>query len=222
LVNTDSGGPTAPKIDSSRKSITITGQFTMKPAPASPRFVVSVMSRDRVGIVRDVTTALTGWRANIEFVSQTVVHHYFTLILIITFPELRDPAAVRELLQGAGQPGELEIGVKLFEPTAEKQAVIPQADRFVLTAIGGDRPGITHQLAVFLAGKGININDLNGATKGDQFLVVAELAVPTRLDLGQLQVDIAAFGEARGLAVTLQHENIFRATNDITAPDPIR
>jgi len=138
----------------------------MNAAPQQPagRFVVSVMSRDRVGIVRDVTTVLTEWHANIEHVSQTVVRNYFTFILVVTFPEPRTAAAVRERLQRAGAPGELEIGVQTFAAAAEQQPVVPEADRFILTTVGGDRPGIVHHLAVFLAGKGINITDLYGAT----------------------------------------------------------
>ena len=38
------------------------------------------------------------------------------------------------------------------------------------------------------------------------------------LDLTQVQLDIEALGRQIGLALTLQHENIFRATNEVTAP----
>ena len=58
-------------------------------AAASQRFVVSVMSRDRVGIVRDITRALAQWQGNVEQVSQTVVMNYFTFILIAAFPKAR-------------------------------------------------------------------------------------------------------------------------------------
>ncbi len=182
----------------------------------SHRFVISVMSRDRVGIVRDITRALTQWQGNVEQVSQTVVMNYFTFILIAAFPAAHTVAAVRELLGTAGAPGELEVGVKIF--TGETPAT-PVADRFILTTIGGDHPGIVHQIAMFCAGKGINITDLYGATTADkQFIVVSEVAVPRHLDLTQIQLDLAALGQATGLAVHLQHENIFRATNEIAAP----
>jgi len=49
-------------------------------------------------------------------------------------------------------------------------------------------------------------------------VVVSELAVPPQLDLAQIQLDIEALGKSIGLAVTLQHENIFRATNEVAAP----
>ena len=174
------------------------------------------MSRDRVGIVRDITRALAQWQGNVEQVSQTVVMNYFTFILIAAFPKAHTVTAVRELLQQAGTPGELEIGVKEFH---DEKPVVAQADKFILTTIGGDKPGIVHQLASFCANKGINITDLYGATTRDgQFLVVSEVDVPRNLDLTQIQLDLEALGQSIGIAANLQHENIFRATNEIAAP----
>lgn len=175
------------------------------------------MSRDRVGIVRDVTRALGQWDANVEHASQTVVMNYFTLLLIVGFPVAHTVGEVRELLATAGAPGELEVGVKLVEPADAPP--VPEADRFILTAVGADRPGIVRELAAFCAARGINITDLYGTTTTDgQFLVISELAVPRRCDVGQLQLDLAQLGQRIGVQVTLQHENIFRATNDVTAP----
>lgn len=188
------------------------------------RYVVSVMSRDRVGIVRDITTALAPWEANIDFASQTVVQEYFTLILIVSFPLARAPEAVREVLARAGAAGELQISLMPCSdgPTAAAAAVsglAGETDRFILTAVGGDQPGMVHELAGYLAGQDINITDLYGATTADDhFVVISELAVPRQLDLTRLQLDIEALADRIGLAVTLQHENIFRATNEITAP----
>lgn len=192
------------------------------PAANATRFAISVMSRDRIGIVRDVTNALAPWQANIDFVSQTVVVDYFTLTLVARFPEPHTADEVRAVLRHAGQPGELEVSVKVVDPTGPATAAPSTkrpTDRFILTAIGGDRPGIVHHLAVYLAGKGINITDLYGVTTADQqFIVVSELTVPQQLDLTQIQLDIEALGRQIGLALTLQHENIFRATNEVTAP----
>ncbi|MDW8343179.1 MAG: ACT domain-containing protein [Verrucomicrobiae bacterium] len=180
--------------------------------------MVAVMSRDRVGIVRDVTRALGRWDANVEHASQTVVMNYFTLIMVVGFPESHTVAAVRDLLRTAGTPGELEVGVKLVEPTAN-QPVVSEIDRFILTAVGADRPGIVRELATFCAARGINITDLYGTTTADgQFIVISELAVPRRWELAQLQLDLAQLGQRIGVQVTLQHENIFRATNEVTAP----
>jgi predicted amino acid-binding ACT domain protein len=190
-----------------------------QPNKSGTRFVVAVMSRDRVGIVRDVTEALIQHRANIERVSQTVVMNYFTLTLVVTFPKAHRPEEIQALLQSAGAAGEFEVSVKAFEAGAEKTVVITNADTFVLTVTGPDRTGIIGQIATYLAGKGINIIDLY-AYKPDQknFMMISQLAVPQHMNAAQIQIDIEALGRKTGLAATLQHENIFKATNDISAP----
>jgi glycine cleavage system transcriptional repressor len=183
------------------------------------KFAVAVMSRDRVGIVRDVTATLTGVGANIERVSQTVVMNYFTLTLIVTFPEPMAPDQVRSLLRSAGGPDELEISVKTFAPAAEKEPAVSNADCFVLTVTGPDRTGIIGEIAAYLAGKGINILDLYAYKPEDSsFMLISQLAVPAHMNAAQIQIDIEALSRKTGLSATLQHENIFKATNEVSAP----
>jgi len=181
--------------------------------------VVAVMSRDRVGIVRDVTAVLNQHQANIERVSQTVIMNYFTLTLVVAFPEPFTGQAICEMLRSAGAPGEFEISAKPFEPSAETEPVVSNADCFVLTVTGPDRTGIIGHIAAYLAGKGINIIDLY-AYKPDpeSFMLITQLSVPSYMNASQIQIDIEALSRQTGLSATLQHENIFKATNDITVP----
>jgi len=187
------------------------------------QFVVVVTCRDRVGIVRDVTVRLEQWQANIESFSQTVVMSYFTLIFVVTFPEEHTTEDVREFARDGGAPGEWEVGVKVFEPDALNQPVLPDAERFVLTVTGHDRPGILRSISEYVASKGINIIDLY-AYKSDPetFVMVSEIALPRQLNLSQVQLDIEQLGKQTGLAATLQHENIFKATNDVAIPAAFR
>ena len=182
-------------------------------------FVITVTSRDRVGIVRDLTSTLSRLNANVERVAQTVVMNYFTLTLVVTFPESHNVAEIRELLKATGAPGEFEIGVVPFEPGSEQKPAVKNADSFVLTATGEDRPGILDQLVNYLAGKGINILDLYvHKPKHDRFVLISQLAVPQTMDTHQIRLDVEAMGKKINMTVALQHENIFRATNELTPP----
>ena len=185
----------------------------------SLRFVVAVMSRDRVGIVRDVTAVLNRQNANIDSISQTVLSNYFALTFVVSFPEPMEDEAVRELLRSAGAAGEFEVGIKTFEPGVEDKPALTDADSFVLTVTGQDRPGILGQLAACLAGKGINILDLYvRRPDAEQFVLISQLAVPRRMNIAQIRLDIEELGRRIHLTVALQHENIFRATNELTPP----
>jgi predicted amino acid-binding ACT domain protein len=177
------------------------------------------MSRDRIGIVRDVTAALNPFEANIERVSQTVVMNYFTLTFIVTFSQDHSVEEIRKLLQSAGGPGEFEVSVKSYEPAAEHETVVADADCFVLTVTGKDRAGIISVIVTYLSGKGINIIDLYAyKPDAETFIVISQLSVPHQMNAAQIQLDIEALSRKAGLSATLQHENIFKATNEITAP----
>ncbi|MCR4411627.1 MAG: hypothetical protein NUV77_04270, partial [Thermoguttaceae bacterium] len=67
----------------------------------------------------------------------------------------------------------------------------------------------------YLAGKDINIVDLFGDRKGDEFVLVGQLEVPAKWDIRMLQTDLEQMGQDLGFTVKLQHENVFVATNQL-------
>jgi len=181
-------------------------------------FAVTLTCRDRVGIVSDMTARMDQWGANIECFSQTVLKNFFTFIVVVTFPEERTAEEVREFLSGAGGPGEFDLIVKVFEKGAQGQPVLEDAGTFILTATGPDQPGIIGQVARYLASKGINISDLYAYKPAPDSFVL----VPKEISVHQIQLDLEHFGKKTGLACALQHENIFKATNDVATPRSFR
>ncbi len=65
--------------------------------------VISVMSRDRVGIVADVAARIAGLGGDLADLSQTTLRGFFTLIVIASFPDGVDLETVRGEL-AADQP----------------------------------------------------------------------------------------------------------------------
>ena len=45
--------------------------------------IVSVIGKDKTGIIAKVSTALAGFEINIEDISQTVMQEYFTMIMLV-------------------------------------------------------------------------------------------------------------------------------------------
>ena len=59
--------------------------------------IVTVVGLDRVGIIGEICTLLAGMQINIVDISQTVMHDYFTMIMLVdtekspkTFDEIGD------------------------------------------------------------------------------------------------------------------------------------
>ena len=183
-----------------------------------PRFehvyVLDVMSDDHPGIVAAVTNAVEALGGNIDSCSQTVLGGYFTLIMIVSLPEALDPEHLAERIRRAESLG-TKYQVMARRIRADDHGPSEPSDRFVITAFGNDQPGIVRRFSQYLAGKDINIVDLYGDRKGEEFVLIGQLEVPTRWDIRMLQADLEAMGHELGFTVKLQHENIFVATNQL-------
>jgi glycine cleavage system transcriptional repressor len=166
-----------------------------------------------VGILREISTAIFDKGGNIEDISQTVVQHYFTVTLTATFDRALQPEAVEAAIRERFDPGEASVLVR--HHSAPRPAHATDGERFMLILRGRDRPGILKAVTVFLADRRINIEDWRVLISGETALHIGEVTLPRTLDLKQTQADLHRTMKPLGLDSQLQHENIFRATNDI-------
>jgi glycine cleavage system transcriptional repressor len=188
--------------------------------PVANEFIVSVMVKDRVGIVADISRALAGLGGNITDLSQTLLRGYFTLIISVETPPTVSADQVRDAVTQAGGPGEFGVWVKPYEP--KEPVAAPQTERFVLSTRGRDKPGIIARVTGYLGGQRINIEDFYAHVVAGDLLMVLHVSVPSELNIHQVQHDIEQVGLEFGLTVHLQHENIFRVTNEVGAVRSLR
>jgi glycine cleavage system transcriptional repressor len=178
-------------------------------------YVLDVVSDDHPGIVAAVTTAVESLGGNIDACSQTVLGGFFTLIMIVSTPNSVDPDDLAEQVRRSGTSNSpFQVLARQALPP-ENLAPSEKCDRFVITAFGKDQPGIVRRFSQYLAGRDINIVDLYGDRRGDEFVLIGQLEVPTHWDIRMLQTDLEHMGEELGFAVKLQHENVFVATNQL-------
>ena len=178
-------------------------------------YVLDVMSDDHPGIIAAVGDAVGEAGGNIDACSQTVLGGYFTLIMVVSFPDPVEPDALAEKIAATPSRGsKLQVMARPFVPEQDRPAAT-DTERFVITASGTDRPGIVLRFSQYLAGKDINIVDLYGDRTGDDFVLIGQVEIPTRWDLALLQADLEEMGRAEGYTVRVQHENIFVATNQV-------
>lgn len=176
-------------------------------------YILTVMAQDRVGIVRDVASALTELGGNITHVSQTVMCGYFTLIISVQVPDERSLLEIRQAIERKGSAGELEVNVRPYEPAPESQ--IRKSERFTLTIVGKDRPGIISRATQHLADRNINIDDFYAYVLDGRFVMLVQVSIPEGVDADDVRCQIEDLGKEFELTVHLQHENIFRATNEV-------
>ena len=171
------------------------------------------MSDDRVGIISAVTGGVFQAGGNIDRISQTVVEGCFIIMVIAEFSDGANATGIRDAIQGCGKRFDLEVNVRPYvEPAPEKK----QRNVYFLSATGADRPGVFHELTAVLAGRGINILDLYCFVRdASEFVLIGEIDLPEGMDLERLQMDLEEGHANDKLRLRVQHENLFRATNEL-------
>jgi len=178
------------------------------------KYAIAVMSLDRVGIISSVTGTILKLGGNMDKMSQTVMDGCFTILITAVFPDETIPEEVRRAIEEEGDRFHLDVSVRPYRdpmdtPTPARQNV------YFLTVTGHDRKGIVHEITSSLASHGINILDLYCFIREtENFVLIGEIDIPDQYDLQQVQIDLEEAAE-QDLAVRIQHENFFRATNEL-------
>lgn len=77
------------------------------------RAIVTVLGKDRVGIVAGVSRVLAESNVNIEDISQTIMQDFFTMIMLVTLDEGEiSMAGLQEKLNAVGTELGLQITVQ--------------------------------------------------------------------------------------------------------------
>jgi glycine cleavage system transcriptional repressor len=187
----------------------------MTTAPSLSVYAVQVLLKDRVGILRDVTTATANMGGNIIAISQTVVSDYFTVTFVAAFDSDPGLDRVREGMLASLPDDHASVIVTPFEGAVNGARARTAGDYYIVTLIGNDRPGILKTITTFLADQGINIEDWTVAFDGPGVTHIGEVRIPGHLDIKQVQDECRRLMTPLGLTAHIQHENIFRATNEL-------
>ncbi len=86
----------------------------------------------------------------------------------------------------------------------------------VVTVTGKDKKGIIAKVSSFLADKGVNIEDISQTVLGEYFamIMIADLA-ESKEELSVLAKECAELGKQIGMAIYMQHEDIFNAMHNV-------
>ncbi|MBN1311935.1 MAG: ACT domain-containing protein [Anaerolineae bacterium] len=183
------------------------------------QYVITILSRDRVGIIADVSGAISALEGDIADLRESVLRGYLTMILLVTFPVSQTAEAIRHSLQAintqrADMPP-LDVIVRPADDALPAgQSSIPD-DAYILTATGSDRIGFVASVSGFCARHNINILDLSTAVSEGAYTMILLVDLSQRSDIADIRRQLQAFGQESGLSLVLQHYAIFKTTNEI-------
>jgi glycine cleavage system transcriptional repressor len=186
----------------------------------SGQFVISIMSLDRVGIIYEISTAISQMGGNIADSRQSVLCGYFTMILLAEFP----PSVTQRDLER--KLAEVDAGSETAIDTTVKPAAagmltahshIPD-NAYVLTATGADQIGFVSTVTSFCAKHKLNILDLSTTLSDGLYVMILIVDLLNCAPIAEVRRDLQQFSQDSGLNIVLQHYDIFRAVNEINLP----
>jgi predicted amino acid-binding ACT domain protein len=183
-------------------------------------YVISIMSRDRVGIVHEVSRALSEINGNIADIRQSVLCGYFTMILLASFPEKVTSRDVERKLAEIDARSDTAIDVmvkQVVEDFVPFRPSIPE-NAYVLTATGPDKVGFVATVSSFCVKHNINILDLSTTAHDGIYMMILVIDISQCTSIGDVRRNLQEFSQQTGLNMVLQHYDIFKAVNDIALP----
>ena len=181
----------------------------------SKQVIISVMSKDRTGIVADVTGAIYELGGDLADLNQSVLCGYLTMILFATFDADVDPEMIIARIDAIDSPTRLDVVAReVVEPLDADLPPLPERT-YIMTAQGHNRKGLVYGISSFCFNHDINIMDLATTIKGDTYTMVLQLDLSRVESLAGVRRDLQIFSEKQDLQIVLQHHDLFKVTNEI-------
>ncbi len=179
-------------------------------------YIISITSRDRVGIIHDVASAVSYMNGDLADMRQQVLRGYFSMILYVSFPGDVTPEEINRRLAAVGtSDAAVEVSIKeVRQQQAEKNSP-PEDNCYVLTADGEDRIGFVATVTRFCKDNGINILDLTTTVAKGRYTMILFVDLSNCPSMDEVQTRLEQFADATDLNMVLQHNDIFKATNEI-------
>ena len=145
-------------------------------------FALTIIGRDRAGIVSDVTGILYQLGCNIADSSCSILGGQFSMILIISHPEMQDQASFSEAFSPLEESG-LSVFLRTLKPGGEERLDL-EGEICMISVYGADKPGIVYRVARELGERKINITDLNTKLIGEKNSPVYVMMIEAVLNQG--------------------------------------
>jgi glycine cleavage system transcriptional repressor len=152
-------------------------------------FALTIVGRDRPGIVAQVTEILFNLGCNIADSSCSILGGQFAMILILAHPTFTS----RESFSDAFQPledADLTVALRVLKPGGELHPRL-EGEICMISVYGSDQPGIVYRVAKVLGVNNVNITDLNtklvGSDQRPVYVMIIEAILPK--GISELSVD---------------------------------
>lgn len=152
-------------------------------------FALTIIGRDRPGIVSDTAEVLYQLGCNIADSSNNILGGQFAMILLISHPEISDQQVISTAFSHFDALG-LSVFVRTLKPGGELRCHVA-GELCMISVYGSDQPGIVYRVTKALSDKGINIIDLHtkliGSAQRPVYVMMCETVLPETLEVDDVK-----------------------------------
>jgi glycine cleavage system transcriptional repressor len=183
------------------------------------KLIVTVLGKDRPGIIALIASRLYDMGCNLENVNQMILQHQFAGFFIVEASGHQDPAAFKNELDRLIAGNDLNIHVNSLDAETGPPPVSVFPETFMITTIGPDQKGLVARFSKIMADFGANITHLKAVFKGGNNplsnIMTYQIDIPEDADPAGLFAALREKGAELGLDVRIQHKKLFETIHKI-------
>jgi glycine cleavage system transcriptional repressor len=182
------------------------------------KMIISVLGKDRPGIIAGVTKVMFEQDFNIEDVSQTILQNQFSGSFIVTGPQHVSADDLHKELDKSTAGFDLHFHVRELGFSGITWTTC-DCDPFIITTRGPDRKGLVASVTALLAAHNVNVTQLQAVFRGGddpgRNIMIYAVDIPRNIDLQAMRLALHDKGKELNLQISIQHKHIFEAINRI-------
>ncbi len=182
------------------------------------KLIITVLGKDRPGIIAHITNILYALDCNLENVNQMILQNQFAGFFIVEVPPGMDESMLRQRMDEKNGQSGLTIHINTLD--AEPDTLTdPGGDIFLITTIGPDQKGLVARISKIIAGCNGNIINLKAVFKGGRDpnanVMSYQVQITPDVDTKAMFQALRQKAAELSLDIRIQHRNIFEVINKI-------
>ena len=182
------------------------------------KLIITVLGRDKPGIIAAVAKSLYKLDCNLENVNQMILQSEFAGFFFVEPPQDLEVDFIKTTLDKDLNGKGLHIHVNNITSNGNNVKET-DAEIFLITTIGPDQKGLVARFTEIIADYNVNVINLTAVFKGgdnpNANIMTYEVAITSDVDQNSLFSALRDKAHDLNLDITIQHRNIFQAINKI-------
>lgn len=180
------------------------------------QIVISVMSRDRPGIVADIAGVIYELDGDLADLSQSVLSGFFIMTVIAQFDCDISIKEIKEKIGLIESATSLEVLVIEVDSSEIIQSPSLPEDIYIVTGQGQNRTGLVFSMGAFCKDHEINIIDYDTKLSDNIYSMILEIDLTNSESAEVIHDKLNNMAKKLGLEIVMQHKSLFDAVNEIS------